>query len=261
MAVDSADRHASDHRNFAARVRQWLGSPQDGWPAKLFAILSSSVVAFAAILLLRGNLSILACPVGLWLGIVLWPRSFDKKRIESVTAVRASRDAAHSTPSPVIRGWIMVAVAWIAASTTLAVKLVTAPVTERKVEASMAQVERLVRNGRWLEALNKLDEMEIPDRYPLRQAQRHHNRGVLLLRLGRRDEAAEALQESIRFDRANAEAYVILGKLVLESGQASEAVRWLERAHEIEPRRRDVVDLIAKARDAAAGVPATSSAP
>jgi len=194
-----------------------------------------------------GNLSILAAPVALWVGVRLWPQHSE------TPTLRGKRGA--------IMRWAAVAIAWCLAAGVIVPKMMSASPTERTIARQMEQVEQMARSGRWLDALRALDAIDVAPEYPLRRAQREHNRGVLLLRLGRRAEAAAALQQAVSFDSGDADACAILGRLFLESGQTNEALPWLERAHAIEPERQDVAQLLTLARAQGTSNPATSSAP
>jgi tetratricopeptide (TPR) repeat protein len=63
----------------------------------------------------------------------------------------------------------------------------------------------------------------------------HYNAGLVLLRLGRRDEAALRLREAIALDRVHPGANHELGMLLLQQGQALLAVDHLRRAAIAQP--------------------------
>ncbi|MFH1278450.1 MAG: tetratricopeptide repeat protein [Candidatus Eisenbacteria bacterium] len=65
------------------------------------------------------------------------------------------------------------------------------------------------------------------------------NHGVILAKLGRNEEAIRELKKGLRSEKKNAEAWTVLGKLLLEKGDARGAGRALSRAAELSPERSD----------------------
>lgn len=137
----------------------------------------------------------------------------------------------------------MIAV-WLAALGILVPKVISGPLSDAEMETEMRRVEAFVQTGQWGDALRVLEEMRVPSEYPLRNAQRHHNRGVVLMKLGRRNDAAIAFREAYSYDSSDVEACVLVGRLAVERGEFCESLQWLQRAEAAEPGREDVRRLV-----------------
>ena len=77
----------------------------------------------------------------------------------------------------------------------------------------MIEAQELIARGCNEEALAILHSLEVPPYLTRRRAQKYHDIGVILLRLGRYNEAADVLRESLGYDPANRVAQQILQRL------------------------------------------------
>jgi len=87
------------------------------------------------------------------------------------------------------------------------------PISDAQIEDSVIHATKLYEEGKLAEALAAFEALEIPAYLTKRRAQKYHNIGITLLRLGRMAEAAEALQEAVRYDPNNVAAERLLNKI------------------------------------------------
>ncbi|HNQ25011.1 MAG TPA: hypothetical protein PKK06_18185 [Phycisphaerae bacterium] len=206
--------------------------------AKGLALLSGIGVLVAIVSTAKGNVLIFAFPLALWVATLTWPGSPVVHALTTDAVVAPSHRARACSGI----GWRVAlgAAVWCAALGVLIPRVAGGPRGDAEIEAEMQQVEGFVRAGQWVAALRVLDDMRIPAEYPLRQAQRQHNRGVVLMRLNRHDAAAVAFRSAWEYDSSDTEACVLVGRLALERGDACEALVWLKRAEAAGPDRDDV---------------------
>ncbi len=69
-----------------------------------------------------------------------------------------------------------------------------------------------------------------------RRSSQHVDRGGTLFQQGRHDEAEAEFRQAIEINPWNATAHGNIGVIFLRRGEPREAIRWLERALELNPR-------------------------
>jgi len=159
---------------------------------------------FAVVFILRftqGNQQIVAWPIGLLIILFLWrdPQGKDGRKHAVYKAACAYRAA-------------------LATSLLLAISLllVGLSVKHRGTEGllqRMAAGEALAHEGKLAEAVHAFEAIDVPEGMPLLMARKHHNCGVLLIRLQRLDEAAQHLGLALEYDGANVQAACLLATL------------------------------------------------
>lgn len=89
------------------------------------------------------------------------------------------------------------------------------------------------------ELLARLDEAVRAVRAKPKSAMRHCNSAILLLLLGRQEEALKAAGEATRAEPGSADAHIVNGIVMRSFWRVEEALRSFERAIELEPSRGD----------------------
>lgn len=185
-------------------------------PLRCSALVVATSVFGLVIAWGRGNELALGPPLGLCLLVSLWPG-------RPGAVIRRGRSAAR-----VVVGGAL----WGAAIAGIVQKANRHLVTDESVAERIARATAAYQDGQLHKALRLLESTEIPAYLPLRNAQRYHNLGVVLLRLGQPGSAYEALVASLRYDAANIEAYRLLARVEESRGRLEEAKRWRARMEE-----------------------------
>lgn len=211
---------------------------------RVLASLVGLGVATLVVVIGKGNQLILAAPLGLWVTAVLWPEAAE-------VAARAARGGGrrrgeHTAQVSRVAWWRvgLTLTVWGVAVVALLAKAGRGPRDESAIEVAMRRVEVLVNGQRWKEALVALESVEIPQQYPLRRAQRHHNLGVVFMSLGRRDEAKRAFERAFSYDSSDIEACTLTARLAVEKGEYCEGLEWLRRVEAVQPEHKGVARLI-----------------
>lgn len=102
-----------------------------------------------------------------------------------------------------------------------------------------SELERLLDEGQSLEEQLNWDEAvehygRVCERYPDDPRPRN-KRGVVLVRLGKRDEAEMWFKDALEVDANFPPALTNIGSLRLEKGKVEEAISWYERALRVDP--------------------------
>jgi tetratricopeptide (TPR) repeat protein len=117
---------------------------------------------------------------------------------------------------------------------------------EGSLAAAMSEAEAAFLRGKLEEALRLFRAIEVPEGNRTRQAQKHHNIGVICLRLERWEEARDAFLAAIRANPNDAAAYVSLGRLSIREGDLEAARKHLAEALKINPNDLDARLLLAQ---------------
>jgi len=186
----------------------------------LFGIVVGT--ASLVLCLAKGNQQILAWPIAVWLILFLWPHK--SKRTRNVQQVN-------------LRMLPIAACILAAASLILIAKAITArpEVSESGVLEALDEAERLFHQGKYVESLRDFENINVPSRVPLQKARKHHNCGVILIRLARYEEAVEHLRLSLYYDRSNVQAAYLLAVIAAEKGDLEKKQRMLDTALGIDP--------------------------
>lgn len=184
--------------------RDWSWSDVQGYAFAFVAGLGACVLMIGS---LTGNLLILACPAMLWLTVALFPSSALGRAHWSGKLVL------------VIGVWSASVLIWLP-------KLAHNRISEDSVRALLARAASLARDGEVEAAVYSLNAAEVPTYLPKCRAEKYHNMGVLQLRIGHDEEAYASLQEAVRADPDDVDAYYLLGRIAYRRGRTSEAVHW-----------------------------------
>ncbi len=103
------------------------------------------------------------------------------------------------------------------------------------------------------DALSALDAMQSQA-----EAAQHVDRSVQLILQGRYAEAESELKNAIKINPMNATAHGNMGSVFLRQGRPEEAIPWLEKALELNPRLEGVPEALAQARAAVKPKPPAS---
>jgi len=116
-------------------------------------------------------------------------------------------------PLPSSWRWGVCTVSWLVAVISLWPSGSTRHVSDNEIARRMVCATELYEQGRLEEALAAFSCIDVPQWMPKRGAQRQHNRGVILCRMGRYDEAVAALEASLQCDQDNRDARLLLGQI------------------------------------------------
>lgn len=162
----------------------------------------------------KGNAMILAPPLGLWVFVMSLPRA---SSIESQTRQRRqARTSADRDMSPtLLRSWRL----WLGALLSACVVVVFAQrisagkTVDEVIAEEIADATKLFHAGKLEEALWAFRQIDVPSHLEKRGAQKYHNIGVTLLRLGRHVEASEALRQALAHDPNDVSARELLEQI------------------------------------------------
>lgn len=199
-------------------------------------LLASLGMTALSAALFRGNLLVLSPVLGVWV-YALVADVGHRPGFGTCRAARRSSDrtseatgpARRHTRSPLLLAFT--ATVWLVAVLTVSIRISRARHAGRtSVAGQFAAAERLFRNGRLVEALATFQSIRVPTSLLRRRAQKHHNIGVICMRLGKWGDAEVAFTEAARCDPADLEAHFNLGRLALRNGEAAKAVEHLTHA-------------------------------
>jgi tetratricopeptide (TPR) repeat protein len=200
-----------------------------------FTVLLAAGVALLLWSWAKGNQEILVLPFAFWLAVTLWRRNRGTDGRSGESLKRSNRRfTVTATAASVV--WLLVAV-------TFACRRADVGVSSDEVDRRMDIADQRYKEGDCQGALEILSSLVLPVRMPQQNARKHHNRGVILIRLGRHDEAVEALKLALRYDASNAEAAYLLAALASRSGQLDVASEMADRALSIDPGHRPALRL------------------
>lgn len=103
------------------------------------------------------------------------------------------------------------------------------------IEAALSRVEEGFAKGDLANSLATLDRLSVPKHFPMLEARRSHDRGLILLRLGRTAQASESLLQSLKHDPNNVEAACLLSEIALSAGDLRTARLYLDKALAVNP--------------------------
>jgi len=104
-----------------------------------------------------------------------------------------------------------------------------------KVSEQLDRAEKQYRQGHLEEALRLFQSTEIPATMPNQRARKHHNYGVILIQLGRHEDAVPHLESALNYDVANAPAAHLLAVLAWRDGDIRRAHEMTDVALSIDP--------------------------
>lgn len=202
---------------------------------KAFVVLLSAGVAVLLWSWAKGNQEILVLPFASWLGVMLWPceRVVDpgraKSRDDSIRRCTMTTTAA--------------CIVWLLAGATMACRQRDSRASTSQIDSRMDVADQCYREGDYEDALNLISSLVVPDGMPQQNARKHHNLGVILIRLGRTNEAAEVLKLALQYDARNAEAAYLLAALASLDGDVDLAREMADRALSVNPGHRAALRL------------------
>ena len=219
-----------------ARVWANMKRPSPGlWPGWFAA----GVVALA-LMVFKGNWLVLTPVLGLWTFVVsAFPAVVEPKPGKRCAGRRREekRRSAGQTRKPALR-WqgAVAAIVW-GLALLLGVRRVLSGNLPREPEVAraMAEAEQLVQTGNLDDALVAFRKIDVPQSLPRRAAQKHHNIGVICMRLGRWEEAETAFQEAVRCDPADVDAHCNLARLALRRKDQAAALTHIDRVLSLQP--------------------------
>jgi tetratricopeptide (TPR) repeat protein len=205
--------------------------------AGLVAVLLGLGGAALVISVGEGNQEILAWPVAVWLALLFWPVRVSRPGTSKPPggerkgkAQKPARPGYRQLAAPLaILAWAIVfATAWPAINAE-------AGDSRDRALAELARAGQLAGQGDLDGALAAFERIDVPATFPLDRARKHHNCGILLIRLDRKDEAAQHLALALQYDRANAQAAYLLAMLAADAGRLQDTRAMLNTALSIDP--------------------------
>ncbi|MCD6380655.1 hypothetical protein J7M07_09460 [bacterium] len=97
----------------------------------------------------------------------------------------------------------------------------------------ITQAEQLIKNGRFAEAIVKLENITISAQNARLNAEKYHNLGVLYLNAGLIENAHDNLLITLKYNHSNPEACYLLACISFESKHYEESLIWLEDAKKL----------------------------
>ena len=195
----------------------------------MHVVFAAGLVAFLVVLL-PGNLLVLAPPLCVWAHVVLaFPKRSGKRGALHAREVRL--------PPAQQRIRIFTLVLWVAALAIGGYRLAQTPLaTGQELGRQMAEAETLFHTGDPCVALEAFRAIEVPEALPQRRAQKFHNIGVISMHLERWEDAETAFREAVRYDPADFDAHYALARLAVRKKAFSAAIGHLSAAVNLEPR-------------------------
>lgn len=195
------------------------------------AILMGIAAITAVFALGKGNQQIIAWPLGAWVLLRSWPVAFRG------VLVQAQERGGGVRPARSFGAFSIGSTAFTLSLVILGNTMWTdEPMGRREIGRQMRLADNLVSEGRFHEALDVLTPLGIPDGMPLEKARRHHNLGLLLIQLGRSEEADAHLLLAVKENPGDVEALFLLAILAVDRDRRDEAQSLLEMALSIDPR-------------------------
>ena len=215
---------------------------------RLSIICTVSGALACCLVVLKGNLLVLAPVLGVWLYTLLAPFGGAPHCTETRAARRRNKAA------PTRRGLnvgllIMAVVLWSLCGLIMWRRMGNTPAVppdDAAIAEQMTHAEQLVRVGRFADALAAFESIAVPRTAPRRCAQKYHNIGVLSMRLERWAEAEQAFRNAVTYDAADLAAHFNLGRLSFMQRDIKEARRHLTQALKIDPNHPGARDLLAR---------------
>jgi tetratricopeptide (TPR) repeat protein len=184
----------------------------------------------------KGNQEIFALPLAFWVGVHFWPET------------RPLIPSNQTRPSPKLaqsrgrrrRGivWAGLVASWAVAVIGLFENAAYSPqpvLNQSAFDTALANAESQYHDGHFAESLALLERMVIPSRLTQVEARRSHDRGLALLRLGRRADAVKSLSQSVQFDPRNIEAACLLSEIALSEGDLRTSRLYFDKASGVDP--------------------------
>ena len=201
-------------------------------------------VFLLTIAIARGNFLIIAGPVALWAFVVFMGQTGNVKARE-----QKNRRRGKTVDSPLAghKGLICKAVGTVLLLiVTMCVwlpKVRGGLVSDREIEEAMSDARMLLGNGHVEEAILRLRAIDVPNSLSGRNAEKYHNLGASLIRVGRLEEAYDALEKAVVYDAKDIEAYLFLAKIAYDKGAYSESLCWLNKVKKLNPYKKGLPKL------------------
>lgn len=179
---------------------------------------------------LQGNWLVLAGPFALWSTVVSFPKF--QNRMPRGSSLRSRRRKKSIEVRGSVFSWrLYLALAiWAATAILLWPRINRASISDAEIVAAINRATTLFQEGRYEEALAGFWVIEIPQCFAIRRAQKYHNIGLIQFKLGRPTEAEGALEQAVKYDPKDLDAYYLLVRIALSAGDYSKASRYLEAA-------------------------------